>query len=100
MSIRKNCTDAKPCLQYPKAKRLKKEANRLQTTIRIGKNGLTDSLVEEIRCQLKKRKTVKVKLLKKGGEEMDKKVIAREIADKTGSRIIHSVGSTLTFHKP
>jgi len=80
-------------------KELKSKALNLEPTIRIGKNGLTDSIIEEIICQLNKRKLVKLKLLRAFAEDIDKKVFAKEIAEKTGSNVVHHVGFVITLYK-
>lgn len=79
---------------------LKSRAHNLQPTIRIGKNGLTDAIIDEMKCQLKKRKLVKVKVLKSFAEGMDRTALAKEIAMKTGAKVVHHVGFVLTLHKP
>ena len=42
---------------------LKKKAAKIEPTIRIGKAGLSNSTIEEIKKQLKGRKLIKIKLL-------------------------------------
>ncbi|MGB9636673.1 MAG: YhbY family RNA-binding protein, partial [Thermoplasmata archaeon] len=37
--------------------------NELEATVRVGKNGLTLSVINEIKKQLKKRKVIKIKFL-------------------------------------
>jgi len=79
---------------------IRRKAQQLQPTIRIGKNGLTDALADEMRCQLKKRKLVKVKMLKSFADGIDKTAFAKEIAMKTGAKVVHNVGFVLTLYKP
>ena len=43
--------------------RLKKEAKILEPILRIGKNGMNDSIILEIEKLLKKRKLIKIKVL-------------------------------------
>jgi RNA-binding protein len=48
------------------------QANQLAVTLQVGKNGVTESTVAELKAQLHKKKLVKVRLLKsatQGGEE-------------------------------
>jgi RNA-binding protein len=59
---------------------------------RIGKAGLTDSVIEEIRKQLKKRKIIKVKFLPSHASGKDKKQFAGELARKTGAIVVSQVG--------
>ena len=78
---------------------LKSKVQTLQPTIRIGKNGLTEALVAETICLLKKRKLVKIKLLKSFADDVDKKQFAKDLAAKNGSKVIHQVGFFITLHK-
>jgi len=64
----------------------------IEATIRVGKNGITDSLIEEIKKQLKKRKIVKVKMLTSFVKIKNKKEAAKEIALKTKADIVNMTG--------
>jgi len=69
-----------------------KKTKALEATIRIGKNGITSSLIEEIKKQLKKRKIVKVKMLTSFVKIKNKKEAAKEIALKTNADIVNMTG--------
>lgn len=73
-------------------KELLDRAKLLNPDIRIGKAGLTEGMVEEIKLQLKVKKLIKIKMLKPAFEEIGKKKLAKEIADKTGGEIVQQVG--------
>ncbi len=70
----------------------------VDATVRVGKNGLTDGVMNEIRAQLKKRKVVKIKFLK-NTEREDMKAMADKIAGDTGSRVLDVRGFTITLEK-
>lgn len=72
---------------------------RLEATIRIGKKGITDSQIKEIKKQLKKRKKVKVKMLNSFVKTKDKKDAAREIALKANATIVNMTGFTFILTK-
>jgi len=80
-------------------KELKTKAMNLEPIINVGKAGLTDSVIEEIKVQLKKRKLIKIKFLKSAIENKDKKQLAQELAEKTESNIIHKVGFVVVLYK-
>ncbi|MBW2982486.1 YhbY family RNA-binding protein [Candidatus Woesearchaeota archaeon] len=80
-------------------KELKSKAMELEPVIWVGKSGLTDSLIKEVKIQLKKRKLIKVKFLKTIVKEKDKKELFKEIASKTDSRIITQVGFVVVLYK-
>ena len=71
----------------------KSEGMLAAPSVWIGKSGLTESVVGEIKKQLKRKSIVKVKMLRPFVKEIGKKDdAANKIADATGSRIIQKVG--------
>lgn len=69
------------------------------TTVRIGKKGVTDSFIGEVSKNLKKRETVRVKILKAGLGDHTAKEIAEDVAEATGSTIVQLRGHTFTLRK-
>ena len=70
----------------------------LAVTIRIGKEGITDSVVSELSDQLGKRRLVKAKAnrgMLNGSSERSEAFTS--LADATGSRLVHSRGNTAVF---
>ena len=55
------------------SKQLIERSKAIEPTIRIGKSGITESQIEEIKKQLKKRKLIKIKFLRSFIESNDKK---------------------------
>ena len=80
-------------------KELKQKAKSLEPSARIGKSGLTESIIDEIKIHLKKKKLVKVKLLKSSIQGKDKKAVARELAEKTSSVLVDRVGFVVVLYK-
>jgi|TARA_B100000745_G_scaffold142110_1_gene92882 RNA-binding protein YhbY len=67
-------------------------------TVRIGKEGITDSVVSELSDQLSKRGVVKAKANRGLLSGSSERAQAFEgLADATGSRLIHSRGNTAVF---
>ena len=80
----------------------KENAKSLPVTIQIGKKGITENLIKEIKKQLKKKKTIKVKLLKPFLEDKPKKFrkeAAQTLAKETNSKLIDQVGFVIVLHK-
>jgi RNA-binding protein len=83
---------------------LRKRAIFLEPVVRIGKNGLTPSVLEEIRMHLKKKKLVKVRVLKSAlteDSELKKesaKDFAALLADKTGAQLVQSIGLNVVLN--
>ena len=78
---------------------LKRDAAHLTPLLNIGKNGVSDSLIEELLRQLKQNKLVKVKILKSALEDMDRKAIAGELAKRTGSQLVEIKGSSAVLYR-
>ncbi len=66
--------------------------------IQIGKSGVTDSLIGEIKLQIRRQKTLKVRILK-SARTTDRDKIAKEVAEKTNSRLLDVRGNTFTLGK-
>ena len=77
-------------------KELRAKAKVLEPIVRIGKNGLTDASVLEVKKQLARKKLIKIKLLK---SVEDRKLLAKQIAEKTDSEMIEAVGFIVVLYK-
>jgi RNA-binding protein len=78
---------------------LKSEANQISPILNIGKNGMTDTLIEELNKQIKANRLVKVRVLKSAEEGKDVKAIADEIAEATRSTLIEVRGRTVVLYR-
>lgn len=78
---------------------LKKESVNLTPLMSIGKNGLSDSSIDELKKQLKAKRLVKVRIHKNSGESDDMKTAAAELCEKCGAELIDIRGRTATFYK-
>ena len=68
------------------------KSHNLEITIRVGKDGITESLLSELIAQLKRRDLVKVKA--------NKGIISnRENRKEIFSQIAHRAGSTVVFQR-
>ncbi|RLE69228.1 MAG: RNA-binding protein [Thermoprotei archaeon] len=66
------------------------------STINIGKNGLSKSVIEEIKRRLEREKIVKIRVLKNSPlrEIYDKKTIGEVIVSNTNSILLKNIGYT------
>ena len=64
-----------------------------QPSVRIGKTGVTDSIVGEIIGQLNKRKLVKIKINKGIYERNDRALVWEHLAKETSSILVLSRGN-------
>mgnify|MGYP001434796944 FL=1 len=81
---------------------IKKMANdrELVVSVRVGRNGLTDAIFNELTDQLNKRKLVKIKANKGILEgSSDRTSLFSEIAEKTESIIVFQRGNVAVFWK-
>jgi len=63
----------------------------LQPSIRIGKSGITDNVIKQLKTILKKKKIIKVKFLPSAIHD-NKRELIKELADKTNTKVTHKVG--------
>lgn len=68
-------------------------------TLNIGKYGITDALISEIKKRLKKHKTLRIKILKSARIKKDKKEIAEEVSQKVKAKILDFRGNTFILEK-
>ncbi|MFO8015507.1 MAG: YhbY family RNA-binding protein [Candidatus Woesearchaeota archaeon] len=100
-------------LSGEKIKELKARGRSLNPIVRIGKSGLNEGTLAEIRKHLKKKGLIKIKLLKQAlesyaetkGLQADKpadikKTVFRDMADSTGSVVIGITGFTALLYRP
>ena len=78
-------------------KEKKKVAVNLDATIRMGKSGVTQALIDEIKDQIKRKESVKVKLL--GTKRDETKQIASELAERCDAELIDVRGNTVVLWK-
>lgn len=71
----------------------------LPVLVRIGKLGITDTVLDEIKKQVRKRKIIKVKFLPGHAVGKDKRQFANELAEKTGTEIVHQVGFVVVLQR-
>ena len=81
-------------------KKLKAQAKALKPVVRIGKQGLIETQIEEIQKNLKKQGLVKIKLLRSALDSLSKKEYAEAIVQKTKSKLIDHTGFAITVYKP
>lgn len=80
-------------------KALRSRARSMEPLVRIGKNGLTDNAVMQVKRLLKKRKLVKVRFLRSFLESNDRKAAAEQLARATSSELIDQVGFMVVLYR-
>jgi len=82
-----------------KTKQLRKESKILSPGIIIGKNGLSDNVVKNIKTELSKNKIVKIRILKSYIDSAGKDRAFKEIEENTDARVVHKIGFTISLTK-
>jgi RNA-binding protein len=80
-------------------KQLRSKAKSLEPILWIGKNGITDSVIQEIRKLLRKKRIIKIKLLKSALKDTGKKEAIHELVNKTDAILIEAVGFVCVLAK-
>lgn len=78
-------------------KELRGKAQRLDPIVRIGKSGLTGTVVEEIKKLLKKRKLIKIKILPSALDSAGKEEIVSRLVLESGGELVHKIGFTVVL---
>ena len=76
---------------------LKKEASKMQPIVHIGKDGMSDNIVIQVKDALKARELIKGKLQQKSLEDV--REVAEYLAEKTDSQVVITMGSTFVLYK-
>ena len=80
-------------------KNLKHEIQESKVTVRVGYNGITESLILENKDQLKNRRLIKVKANKGVLDASTRRSFWNELATKTGSQVVSQKGNVAVFLK-
>lgn len=72
-------------------------AQQVDPTVYIGKQGLTDNVVNEIETGLKCRELVKVKIQE--GCTLTPKDVANEMAEKLNAEFVQAIGRKFTLYR-
>jgi RNA-binding protein len=78
-------------------RRLKGAAQLLEPMLKIGKAGLSDGFVQSVNDALSQHELVKIKFAEFKDQ---KKELAPQLADRTGSFLVMRVGNVMVLHRP
>lgn len=94
MSTQATATGICTCKKMPK-----KSYQSVPVTMQVGKSGLTEGVLAEIRKQLTKKKIVKIKFLRNILDTHDKQELFEKVAKETKSAILAKVGFCVVLKK-
>ncbi len=84
-------------LSSAQIRELKAQAQRLKATLKIGKEGLSSQFLAALDEVLKHRQLVKVKF---DEFKEEKKELAPQLAEKSGSHLVTRVGNVVVLYRP
>ncbi len=76
---------------------LKGIANGIKSILQIGKNGINENFIKQVDDALEAREIVKINVL--SNSFLDAKEAANEVADKTDSEFVQSVGNKFVIYR-
>ena len=86
-------------MEQDKVKEFQRKAKSLAPALRIGKSGLSAGVIKEVSHQLNKKGIIKIRLLRTGVEERNKKEMVDRIAESCKAFILEDIGNTITICK-
>jgi len=84
--------------EYKSQKNAAPGHHALSPAIRIGKDGVTENVIKQIKHILKKNKVIKVKFLP-SAVGTDKRAQAQKLAKDTGTLLVHRVGFVVVLRR-
>lgn len=86
-------------MQITKTQRnfLRKLANPLKPTVQIGKQGLTEQIIEKVGRELDVHELIKVRLLEFKDQ---KQQLAQTLVDETDAALVGVIGNVITLFRP
>ncbi|NHI93541.1 MAG: YhbY family RNA-binding protein [Candidatus Lokiarchaeota archaeon] len=86
-------------IRNPKKAELVKDVMHGPPHIHVGKNGINEQVILEIKTQLKRNKIIKIKFQKSIIEERDIKELIEEITKQTRSSLVDLRGHNIIISK-
>ena len=75
---------------------LRGKAHELKPVVQVGQSGLTEEVVAQVEDQLLAHELIKIRMR----EPDDKKLLASELAERTGAVLCGLVGHTAILYRP
>jgi RNA-binding protein len=84
-------------LTNPQVRALKAQAQRLKSSFKIGKEGLSPAFLSAVETALNHRELVKVKFV---DLKEQKQTLAPQLAEKTQSHLVTLIGNVAVLYRP
>ncbi|MCM1987136.1 MULTISPECIES: YhbY family RNA-binding protein [Methanococcoides] len=79
--------------------KLRSEATHIKPIVNVGKSGVTDQLIVELKKHIKERHLVKVKVLKSASYEDGIDAIAEALVEATKATLIDVRGTSVVLYR-
>ena len=76
---------------------LRQQAHKLNPIIMVGKDGVTENVIEQIRLALKKKRIIKIKCIQ---SVADKQQAFEDILRGVNCKVVHKIGGVITIADP
>lgn len=76
---------------------LRSEAHHLDSIFQVGKGGVNEAMLVQMKQAINVREMIKVRIL--DNCEVDKKEVAEQLAEGTGSELVQLIGLTVILYK-
>lgn len=76
---------------------LKSMANKMDPLFQIGKNGVTENFVEQLKEALETRELIKIKVLNNSMLEADE--VVKELCQRAEAEFVQSIGNKVVIYK-
>lgn len=76
---------------------LRSEAHHLKAIFQVGKDGVSENMIEQLNDVLEKRELIKIHVLQNCLD--DKESVAEQIVDGTGAHIVQIIGNQIVLYK-
>lgn len=76
---------------------LRSKAHHLKAIFQVGKDGVSENMIEQLNDVLEKRELIKVHVLQNCLE--DKETVAEQLADGTNAEIVQIIGNQIVLYK-
>lgn len=83
-------------LSNAKVRELKARAQRMKASVKLGKDGLSEAFLSGLDAALKHQELVKVKF---EHHKEEKKDLAPQLAERTGSHLVTRVGNVVVLYR-
>ena len=82
-----------------KLKELKAKSKSLKAIVRIGKNGLSENMIKEMRLLLKKRRLIKVKMLRNSLDNVEIEETVKNVTEECDCILVDKIGLTFSVYR-